>query len=238
VWDTWSETKRYGEPDPFEHQLGPAFLDLVRGEFGRGARTVIDVGTGRGRVALEVAPRAREIVGLDVDPQAVEEARAAARRHAVTNVRFEVADCERVDLLEAARLDTVDLVTMHLCVSEPMIHRAAHALRAGGAVAGVMHEASRWKETGMPSHYAATREQLEEALAAAHLRLERGRLETSVMRFLDAAECERYLREGPSWNAWQHNGRWASWRDRIERRPGHPIELTRSHLVFLARKID
>lgn len=237
MWSTWSETRRFGEPDPFEHELGPLFLDLVNGELRGGSARVIDVGTGRGRVALEVAPRVRSVVGLDTDEKAIAEATRAARRHALANARFAIADCEHVDLLKAAEQATpVELVTMYLCVSEPIIQQAGRALAPGGAVVGVAHEASRWKETGMPSQFAATPDQLEEALRHAGLRLGRGRVETSVMRFLDVGECERYLREGPSWAAWQRNGRWESWRTRIAERPDEPIALTRSHLVFLARK--
>lgn len=237
VWTTWSESRRFGEPDPFERELGATFLAWIFHELWGRPATVLDVGTGRGKVALEIAPRAREVVGLDIDAEAIAEAAALAQRHALRQARFAVADCETADLLEASGLrNPADLITMHLCVSEPMIHRAAQALRPGGALVGVAHEASRWNETGMPSRFAATTDQLGEALGHAGLAIEQGRIETSVMHFQDAAECERYLRDGHHLLPWQRNGRWESWKKRLAAKPRAPIALTRSHLVFLARR--
>src|SRR5262245_41407039 len=60
-------------------------------------RTLLDVGTGTGRLALHLAPRARRVLGIDIDAGALVEARRRARRAGYANVLFIVADAERAD---------------------------------------------------------------------------------------------------------------------------------------------
>jgi len=53
-------------------------------------KRVIDVGCGDGRMALECAPYASEVVGVDPDPSAIRLGRAKARGLGVANVQFKV----------------------------------------------------------------------------------------------------------------------------------------------------
>ena len=57
----------------------------------RGKR-LLDVGAGDGRIAIGVAPYAKEAIGVDPDAEAI----ATARRRAVgvTNARFEVGSAQ------------------------------------------------------------------------------------------------------------------------------------------------
>ena len=68
--------------------VSPAFWSLVTAE-PLGELTVLDVGTGTGRVALALAPLARHVVGVDRDAGAIDEARrrAAAARPRQRRVR-------------------------------------------------------------------------------------------------------------------------------------------------------
>ena len=68
-------------------------------------KSVIDIGTGVGRLAFDVAPLARRVLGVDPHEEAIREARERARREGLTNVEFRVADArtlrtggERFDL--------------------------------------------------------------------------------------------------------------------------------------------
>ena len=63
------------------HWGGPA---LVRG------KRVLDLGCGDGRLALGVAPFAREVTGLDPDAELIADATARAREAGLRNVHFEV----------------------------------------------------------------------------------------------------------------------------------------------------
>jgi ubiquinone/menaquinone biosynthesis C-methylase UbiE len=57
---------------------------LVRG------KRVLDLGCGDGRLAIGVAPYAREVVGVDPDAELIRSATARARAAGLRNVRFAV----------------------------------------------------------------------------------------------------------------------------------------------------
>jgi ubiquinone/menaquinone biosynthesis C-methylase UbiE len=61
----------------------------------RGKR-VLDIGTGDGRLALGTAASAREVVGLDPDPEAIRGARSNARRAGARNARFVVGPAQEL----------------------------------------------------------------------------------------------------------------------------------------------
>ena len=61
-------------------------LDIKPGE------TALDVGTGTGLIALLMAKKARFVLGVDVNPLAVELARKNAQLNCIKNVEFRVSD--------------------------------------------------------------------------------------------------------------------------------------------------
>ncbi len=65
-------------------------------------RRVLDVGCGDGRLAVGVAPYAREVAGLDPDPQAIRDARKRARAKGVRNVRFRVGAAQTLPYPDGA----------------------------------------------------------------------------------------------------------------------------------------
>ena len=74
-------------------ELSAAFLERLKSEPLR-ELTVLDAGTGTGRVALALAPLCRAVVGVDRDTRAIDEARRKAAAAKLTNVRFVVGDIE------------------------------------------------------------------------------------------------------------------------------------------------
>lgn len=78
---------------------GPAFV--------RGKR-VLDLGCGDGRLALGVAPHAREVTGVDPDAQLIAQATARASRSGVRNVRFVTGAAQALPFPDA-RFDVVIL---------------------------------------------------------------------------------------------------------------------------------
>src|SRR5437879_13875407 len=67
--------------------ISPVFLRLLADEDLAG-RTVLDVGTGRGRLALALAPRSGRVVGIARDEVALTDARRAAAAAGLTNGAF------------------------------------------------------------------------------------------------------------------------------------------------------
>ena len=63
----------------------------------RPGERALDVGTGTGLIALLMAKKARYVLGVDINPKAVELARKNARLNGIKNVEFKVSDLfERV----------------------------------------------------------------------------------------------------------------------------------------------
>lgn len=207
-------------------ELSPAFLRLLETEPLAGL-TLLDVGTGAGRLALALAPRARAVVGVDRDARLIEEARKAAAAAGAKNVRFVVGDVE----VEEYAPFKPDVVVAHLCMSDAIAERAARVLPLGGVFAFVALHPEQWKETGRPSRFAlgevGARRLLKRCgFAVEHLEVERdvAGFET-VEQGLAAAVG---LRE-----KWRRDGRWFRYVKFLEE---GGRTLTRAHLVVKARK--
>ena len=192
-------------------------------------RAVVDVGTGTGRLALHLAPRARRVVGLDTDAGALVEAQRQARRAGLANVLFVVADAERTDYRAFGQ---PDLVVAHLCMSDAIIERAGSSLPPGGGVlAFAAFHTNQWRETGAVSRFAYAPDQARAVLQGAGLRVERLDVEEEVTQFSSEAEA---LAGTASLRArWEGDGRWKVW-ERFVTEGGRT--LTRSRLVVLARR--
>jgi SAM-dependent methyltransferase len=100
---------------------------------------VLDLGCGIGRVAAAIAPHARSVLGLDISPAMIAEAR---RRHFAANLRFEVTDGAGLAAVPTACQDLVlavdsfpYLVQAGATVGERHVAAAARILRPGGTLA-------------------------------------------------------------------------------------------------------
>src|SRR5262245_52587733 len=191
-------------------------------------RAVLDVGTGTGRLALYLAPRARRVLGIDTDGGALVEAQRHALRAGIANVLFVVADAEQVDY---RTFGPTDLVVAHLCMSDAIITRAAASLPAGGALAFAAFHTDQWRETGHVSRFAYAPDRARAVLEEAGLRVERLQVEQEATRF--ASEAEALARTADLRPRWEADGRWEAW-ERFVAEGGRT--LTQSRLVVLARR--
>lgn len=99
---------------------------------------VVDIGCGFGRVAAALAERGGSVLGLDVSPRMIAEARR--RYGGVSRLRFAMAGGKRLDGLQAACCDLVLAVDsfpylFQAGVAEAHFFDAARVLRPGGALA-------------------------------------------------------------------------------------------------------
>ena len=91
--------------------LRPRPLDELQGWGGVGLvrdKRVLDLGCGDGRLAIGVAPYAKEVIGIDPDAELIEDARAKARELGLGNVRFAVGAGQSLGLDDGS-LDVVIL---------------------------------------------------------------------------------------------------------------------------------
>jgi SAM-dependent methyltransferase len=96
----------------YRPKLSDGFIDLVTDRLRWGATDrVLDLGTGPGQVALRLAPKLAEVVGIDPEPDQIEEARRQAEAQRIQNVRFLVGGSDDLPSL-APRLGQFRAATM------------------------------------------------------------------------------------------------------------------------------
>lgn len=206
--------------------ISQTFLGLL-GEEDLKDKAVLDIGTGTGRLALLLAPRARRVIGIDQDASAIEEARARAAAAGVQNVEFHLADAEALEYEAFAP----EMVVAHLCMSDAIIARAGRALAPGECLAFVAFHVDQWRETGRVSRFAYDEMRLASVLRAHGFVPEHLEVERTVTRF---ETVEEGLDVGAALEKkWKADGRWQPY---VAFLRGGGRTLTRSHLVVKARR--
>lgn len=206
--------------------ISPSFLALLQTE-PLAELTVLDVGTGWGRLALALASQARHVVGIDREPSLIEEARERAAAAGLANAEFVVGDAE------AGGYDVFapGMVVAHLCMSDAIAERAGRALAPGRVFAFVAFEAEQWRETGRRSRFSYDESQARALLgghgfAVEHLEVDR---QTQRYESLEAALAAVIGLE----ERWRSDGRWFRYIKFLEE---GGRTLTRSHLIVKARR--
>ena len=217
-----AETRPADRPD----QLSPAFLESLGAE-PLAELTVLDAGTGSGRLALTLAPLCRAVVGVDRDAKLIDEARRQAAAAGLSNVRFVVGDVE----VEEYAPFKPDLVAAYLCISDAIAERAGRALRAGQVFAFVALHTDQWKETGRPSRFAYGETGARRLLKRTGFTVDHLEVERDVKAF---ASVEEGLAAAVGLQEkWKVDGRWFRYVKFLE---DGGRTLTRAHLVVKARK--
>jgi len=214
-------------PSPVETAgISRAFLTLLENEpFAN--RTVLDVGTGHGRLALLIAPRCARVIGIDRDEPALADARRAAAAAGHTNVEFVAVDAEAAEYAVFAP----DAVVAHLCMSSAIAERAGRALSRGAPFAFVAFHADQWRETGRRSRFAWTEDEAASVLTAAGFAIEHLSVERDVREF---GSVEEALASAIGLaERWRADGRWFRYIKFLE---DGGRTLTRAHLHVKARK--
>ncbi|MGH7412913.1 MAG: class I SAM-dependent methyltransferase [Candidatus Rokuibacteriota bacterium] len=202
------------------------FLDLLAQET-LGRNRIVDAGCGAGRLSLALAPASKWVVGLDRETPLLREARRRAAAAGLTNVEFHEADVE-ADSYEPWQ---PDLVTAHLCASDAIIERAAHALAPGSCLAMVSFHVDQWKETGKVSRFAYDEARMRVALESRSFAVEALEVERNVRRF---ASVEEGLAAAVGLeDRWKADGRWFRYIAFLE---AGGRTLTRSHLLVKGRR--
>lgn len=100
-----------------------------------GAR-VIEIGCSFGHMTFLLAERFREVVAVDLSPESIDLARRRAARYRVANVRFEVADAERLADFASESFDgAFAFSTLRFCPHpERAIAEMRRVVRTGGPV--------------------------------------------------------------------------------------------------------
>jgi len=189
--------------------------------------TVLDVGTGAGRLALALAPLAASMIGIDRDAEAIAAAQARGALLGLSRVEFVVVDAETT---EYGAFEP-GMVVAHLCMSDAIVARAARALRTGQVLAFVAFHSEQWIETGRPSRFAYSEDKVRQGLTTAGFAVEHLEVERDVRRFGSVEEALAAaigLQE-----RWRADGRWFRYVKFLEE---GGRTLTTSHLIVKARR--
>ena len=192
--------------------------------------TVLDLGTGKGRLALRLAPRAKIVVGIDIDETALAAARDRARALGISNVNFLPADAETANYRLLVR-SPLDYVVANYFMSEPAIHTTAKGLRPGGKLLFACHHTDQWIESGRVGRFSFGEAQMRAVLAANGMAVEFLGVERVVVAYAGLAELAAAhpdLRE-----KFGGDGRWG---ELARRFGGGPVQLTWATLVGVASK--
>jgi SAM-dependent methyltransferase len=137
-----------GRP-PYSRALG----DTIAAECGLdGTERLLDVGCGPGVLAVALAPRVREVIGLDPDIDMLAEAARHAGRARVANVQWVEALAEQIPELDLGRFRLVTFgQSFHRTDREPVGEAVFDLLEPGGNLALVAHTVEgRPKPPGPP----------------------------------------------------------------------------------------
>jgi SAM-dependent methyltransferase len=213
--------------------INAAFLKLLEAEPLSGLEA-LDVGTGRGRLALALARHCRRVVGVDIDAEAIDEARRQAEASGLVNVEFLVADAEQVEfvrLTSGGAPFRPDMVVAHLYLSARLIEESGRALRTGGVLAFVGFHADQWRETGRRSRFAWDEPDIRDLLKRCDFAIEHLSVGTDVQTF---GSVEQALAAVVGLQErWRQDGRWFHYIKYLEQ---GGRQLTRSHLIVKARR--
>ena len=190
--------------------------------------TVLDLGTGEGRLALHLAPRTGRVVGIDTDEQALAAAHARARELRISNVTFLAADADIANYRLLVR-SPIDVVVASYYMSEAAISNTANYLRPGGRFVFACHHPDNWRERGRGGRFAFSEAQMRDLLATNGFAVDFLGVDRVVVEYTglaQLAEAHPMLQR-----RWEARGRLAAFAATVGDRP---FQLTWATLVGVA----
>jgi len=192
--------------------------------------TILDLGTGKGRLALHLAPRTGRVVGIDTDEDALAFARDQARALGISNATFLAANADAANYRLLVR-SPLDYVVANHFMSEGAIRATSAGLHSKGRLLFACHHLDQWIESGRVGRFSFAEDRMRTLLTAASLSIEFLGIERRIVTYSglhELASAHPELR-----TKFEADGRWGTLVDRFG---GGPVQLTWSTVVGVAAK--
>lgn len=122
-----------GYSKSLSHARGADLVALMDALGPRGVGSALDVATGTGFTALALAQFAREVVGVDMTREMLEEAGKLAVSQGITNARFELGEATNLRFPKSSfDIVTVRRATHHFNDVPKFLHETKRVLKPGG----------------------------------------------------------------------------------------------------------
>jgi SAM-dependent methyltransferase len=162
----WAGRYKAGETRWDHGEASPGLIDFLKTQSYQPG-TVLVPGCGRGHDARALAKAGFEVIGLDVVPQAVEDARRLAKAEGLTSIRFEQGNFFDLPTVLQGPYDWLFEHTF-FCAIDPAlraryVETVVNLLKPGGHLLGVFYHIQ--PDTGPP--FGTTREELMERFTPA-----------------------------------------------------------------------
>jgi SAM-dependent methyltransferase len=194
----------------------------------------LDIGTGTGRIAFELAPKVRWVLGVDKNARLIEAARRRAQNEGITNVQFIMGNLESLSFEDLAPTGVFQLVATNLYLTDEVLCRLPAAMEAGSRLVGTCFDTNQWRETGHVMDYSYTEDRLQVLLRANGFSARYLETHSRIVQFENIDQvAEEYL-PARLVHLWHEDGRWT----RLEKEfAAGRRTLTESKLVFSAGKV-
>jgi SAM-dependent methyltransferase len=146
---TASYYTRYRVPYPAE-----LFLDLKEHCRVTGTGILLDLASGPGRVALDLAPSFWECLAVDIEPEMIAEGKSEAAHRKIGNIKWITSPAETLEVPAAS----IELITIgdafHRLDQATILGKARRWLKPGGCLAilgcdGILNEKEPWQRVVM-----------------------------------------------------------------------------------------
>lgn len=162
-------------------QVTPMFQEILLRTDLRG-RTVVDAGTGEGRLAFFLAPHVGHVIAVDVDENALWKARQYASFKGFRNIDFVLADMEK-EAFYTIWDGPTDAIVSNFYMTEALLWRASVALPVGAPFLFCCHHTDHWRETGESSSHAMNEDEVQDLLVEDFFDLEFLGIEKHLVQF-------------------------------------------------------
>jgi SAM-dependent methyltransferase len=226
----FSSNRSFKGDDPLS--INPTLKKLILAERLKN-KTILDVGCGRGRVAIDLAPYAKKVIGIDLSKKDVDAAKKYAASNNIDNAEFICTDAEKTDYLSLT--DEINMVVSNLCMSDIIIKNSYNVLQKGQCLVSAMFHVDHWIETKKVSPFSYTEERINKVLSDIGFNITHLLIEKDIVNFKTLKDAlDFFQRNKKLMEKFKTDERWQNIMDYLQE--GGRSFTYKSHFILKAKK--